>query len=70
MRRRSKTQQGFPLSVGARIGNFVVHAILMIGAAFMILPMVWMLATSFKPATEIAVWPPVLLPVAPTLASY
>src|SRR6266702_1160583 len=70
MRRRSKTPDRFPRSVGARIGNLVVHAILMLGAVFMILPMVWMLATSFKPATEIAVWPPVLLPVAPTLANY
>ena len=70
MRRRSKTPDHFPLSIGARIGNLVIHAILMLGAVFMILPMVWMLATSFKPATEIAVWPPVLLPVAPTLANY
>jgi multiple sugar transport system permease protein len=70
MRRRSKTPEHFPLSVGARIGNLLIHAILMIGAVFMILPMVWMLATSFKPATEIAVWPPVLLPVAPSLANY
>jgi multiple sugar transport system permease protein len=58
------------MSAGARIGNLLIHAILMIGAIFMVLPMVWMLATSFKQATEIAVWPPVLLPVAPTLANY
>jgi multiple sugar transport system permease protein len=32
--------------------------------------MLWMLATSFKPAPEIAVWPPILLPQAPTLANY
>jgi multiple sugar transport system permease protein len=29
-----------------------------------------MLMTSFKPATEIAVWPPHLLPQAPTLSNY
>jgi multiple sugar transport system permease protein len=70
MRRRSKIRDHFPLTVGARIGNLVVHAVLMLGAVFMILPMVWMLATSFKPPTEIAIWPPLLLPVAPTLANY
>jgi multiple sugar transport system permease protein len=50
--------------------TFLLHAILMLGAVFMILPMVWMLATSFKPPTEIAIWPPRLLPEAPTLANY
>jgi multiple sugar transport system permease protein len=58
------------MSIGARIGNLLIHAILMLGAVFMILPMVWMLATSFKPATEIVLWPPRLLPLAPTLANY
>ena len=36
----------------------------------MLLPMLWMLATSFKLPAEIAVWPPHLLPQAPTLANY
>jgi multiple sugar transport system permease protein len=44
--------------------------VLMAGAAFMILPMVWMLATSFKPPTEISIWPPEILPKAPTFANY
>jgi multiple sugar transport system permease protein len=70
MRRRSKTPDQFQTSTGARLLNIVVHAILMLGAVFMILPMVWMLATSFKPAAEIAVWPPRLLPEAPTLANF
>ena len=50
--------------------TILAHAVLMLGAVFMILPMVWMLATSFKPLMEIAVWPPLLLPVEPTLANY
>ena len=57
-------------SLAARIGTLLAHAILILGALFMVLPMLWMLATSFKPATEIAVWPPKLLPVAPTFANY
>jgi multiple sugar transport system permease protein len=63
MQRRSR-----PL--GARILTGLTHAILLLGAVFMVLPMLWMLATSFKPAPEVAVWPPILLPQAPTLANY
>ena len=57
-------------SIGARLLTAVAHAILLLGGIFMILPMLWMLATSFKPAPEIAVWPPVWLPQAPTLENY
>jgi multiple sugar transport system permease protein len=57
-------------SPGARIANLAIHAILLLGAVFMVLPMVWMLATSFKPAPEIAIWPPHLFPEAPTIANY
>ena len=57
-------------SIGARVLTALAHAILLLGGIFMVLPMLWMLATSFKPAPEIAVWPPVLLPQAPTLANY
>ncbi|HET6235776.1 MAG TPA: carbohydrate ABC transporter permease [Acetobacteraceae bacterium] len=53
-----------------QVGALLIHAILIVGAAFMLLPMVWMLATSFKPPPEIAVWPPHLLPSAPTLENY
>jgi multiple sugar transport system permease protein len=57
-------------SLASRILNLLVHAILVGGAVFMVLPMLWMLATSFKPPTEIVIWPPRLLPDAPTLANY
>lgn len=53
-----------------RPGAVVVHLILIAGAGFMLLPMLWMVATSFKLAGEIAVWPPHLLPKAPTLENY
>jgi multiple sugar transport system permease protein len=56
--------------LGARVLTGLAHAILLLGAVFMVLPMLWMLATSFKPAPEVAVWPPILLPQAPTLANY
>ena len=57
-------------SIGARLLTGLAHAILLVGGIFMVLPMLWMLATSFKPAPEIAIWPPILLPQAPTLANY
>ena len=57
-------------TLGARLLTGLAHAILLLGAIVMVLPMIWMLLTSFKPATEIAVWPPVWVPQAPTLSNY
>jgi multiple sugar transport system permease protein len=59
-----------PAPMAARLRTALVHIVLMVGAIFMVLPMLWMIATSFKPPTEIAIWPPELLPQAPTLANY
>ena len=50
--------------------HLLAHAVLMLGAVVMVLPMIWMLVTSFKPPTEIAIWPPVFLPRAPTFDNY
>jgi multiple sugar transport system permease protein len=58
------------MGIAAQCLNLLAHAILVMGAVFMVLPILWMLMTSFKPATEIAVWPPHLLPDAPTLSNY
>jgi multiple sugar transport system permease protein len=53
-------------TVWAHLGVGLVHCILMAGALLMVLPMLWMIATAFKPAAEIAIWPPQWLPQAPT----
>src|ERR1051325_3150259 len=53
-----------------RLLGLLAHALLMLGAILMVLPMVWMVATSLKTPAEIAEWPPHLLPRAPTLANY
>jgi multiple sugar transport system permease protein len=55
---------------GARLVAGLIHVILFLGAAFMVLPLVWMFATSFKPPSEVSVWPPQILPDAPTLENY
>jgi multiple sugar transport system permease protein len=68
MRRRRGRPAGVPIA--ARLRTLLVHTVLMAGAIFMVLPMLWMVGTSFKPPTEIAIWPPELLPRAPTLANY
>ena len=60
VRRRSR----FP------IWHLLAHAVLMAGTVVMVLPMLWMLVTSFKPPTEIAIWPPDFLPHAPTFENY
>ena len=62
-RPRPRSAPGFALQI-------LLHAVLALGAIVMILPMVWMLSTSFKPPPEIAVWPPHLVPRAPTLVNY
>lgn len=53
-----------------RLNTLLTHTVLTAGAAFMVLPMLWMLATSFKLPGEIAAWPPHLLPRIATLANY
>jgi multiple sugar transport system permease protein len=47
-----------------------LHIILIIGAGLMLLPFIWMFATSFKPPTEIVAWPPTFIPTHPTLENY
>lgn len=56
--------------LAGRLPLLLAHAALMAGGVLMVLPMVWMLVTSFKPPSEIAIWPPVFLPRAPTLENY
>lgn len=57
-------------TLGGRLLGVLLHVVLMLGAVVMVMPMLWMLATSLKPASEIAKWPPRILPQAPTLANF
>ena len=57
-------------TLGGRLLGLLLHVVLMLGAVVMVMPMLWMLATSLKPASEIAKWPPHILPQAPTLANF
>jgi len=46
------------------------HLLLVLSVAVMILPLVWMVLTSFKPPVEVNIWPPRLLPQQWTLENY
>jgi multiple sugar transport system permease protein len=50
--------------------RLLVHLVLMAGAVFMVLPILWMVVSAFKPPAEIIVWPPVILPREPTLENF
>jgi len=57
-------------AAGTRALRILAHGVLAVGAIFMVLPMLWMLSTSFKPPPEIPLWPPHLLPRDATMANY
>jgi multiple sugar transport system permease protein len=50
--------------------RIVRHAILLTWTAFIVFPIFWMVATSFKDSGEWVAWPPHWLPHAPTLHNY
>lgn len=50
--------------------HVLVHAILLLGAIIMVLPIIWMFFTSFKPPTEVSLWPPRILPIEWTLDNF
>ena len=48
----------------------VTQFVLILGALIMLLPFIWMLATSFKPPEEVITWPPQFIPRRPTFNNY
>jgi multiple sugar transport system permease protein len=46
------------------------HLILILASVVMLIPFVWMVSTSFKPPTEVLIWPPQLIPKNPTVMNY
>ncbi|HSJ14646.1 MAG TPA: carbohydrate ABC transporter permease [Longimicrobiales bacterium] len=53
-----------------RARTILIYALLLIGAAFALLPMFWMLAASFMRTGEANMFPPRMLPAEPTLEHY
>jgi len=56
--------------LGPRLARAALYAALALGAAVMLLPFVWMVATSLKPEGDIFRFPTDLLPRHPTLEAY
>ena len=55
----------------SRMGNILLFLLLLVAGLFTILPMVYSVATSFKPLEELRLFPPTLITVKrPTLANY
>jgi multiple sugar transport system permease protein len=50
--------------------RILVYSVLIFGTLVTLVPFIWILATSFKPAAEIARIPPTFFPENPTLNSY
>lgn len=50
--------------------TIVLHAALIAGAVLAVAPLLWMIAASFMPTGEANMYPPRLLPTAPTLDHY
>lgn len=55
---------------GITLWKIILHVVLVILGLAMIVPFIWMLATSFKPSTEVLIWPPTLIAKEPTLSNY
>jgi ABC-type glycerol-3-phosphate transport system permease component len=54
----------------SRTLNTVLYAVLIIGAAIMVIPFLWMIVTSFKPLDEIHAYPPSFIVHHPTIKAY
>jgi multiple sugar transport system permease protein len=59
-----------PARVARWIGHWLLVAALIAGGLIMIFPLFWLFSTSFRPAPELLIVPPQLLPVKWTLANY
>lgn len=53
-----------------RLGRWIVAAILLVGGLVMVFPLFWMVSTSLRPAPELLLVPPQLLPIHWTIANY
>ncbi|MDB5081616.1 MAG: hypothetical protein JWP00_3540 [Chloroflexi bacterium] len=70
---KPKSLRGFALSAQDKRElwwRIPLHIVLIMGAGLMLLPFIWMFATSFKPSPEIVAWPPTFIPQKPTLENY
>jgi multiple sugar transport system permease protein len=53
-----------------RAGSFVLTALLLLGLTIPLLPLLWTVSSSFKPVSDIFIYPPRLLPQEATIDNY
>ncbi len=54
----------------SKVGNFVYFFFLVLAGLFTLLPIIYMIVTSFKPLDELMIFPPKFFVTRPTLANY
>ena len=59
-----------PSTVGRRAAAVVRYGLIVIAAAAMVIPFLWMISTSLKPPGSVLTVPPEIIPKSPTLESY
>ncbi len=57
-------------SYRSSVGNMGVFVFLLLVAAFMVLPMIFMISNAFKPISELFIFPPKLFPQNPTFSNF
>jgi ABC-type glycerol-3-phosphate transport system permease component len=73
---RSPNRTDFPVNKGLSIqprvliARVLVYAVLVIWLIISLFPFYWMFVSSFKPVSEIFTFPPVLIPLNPTIENY
>jgi multiple sugar transport system permease protein len=56
--------------VSGRIGHWLLIGVLLVGGLIMVFPLFWLVSTSLRPASELNLVPPALLPINPTIANF
>ena len=51
-------------------GQWRIHTLLIIAAAFMVVPFIWQILSSFKTSNEVSSLPPTLFPASPTIEGF
>src|SRR5665647_536533 len=60
----------FSMKKSINVWGLLSSIILWLGCGAMLLPFIWMVLSSFKTEAEITIFPPTLIPAAPTLMHY
>ncbi len=58
------------LTLSRRLSRAILYLIMIVITVLMAAPLLWMVSTSFKPENEVYSYPPLWLPLAPTMANF